>query len=322
MKAYSVEFRQKIIQVYQEEKISQAKLAMRFRVALSFVEKIIKQWRETGDVSPKPHGGGQKLKMSGEQIILVGEWVKEKNDATLDELRQKLEKEANVVVSNSTISRILKRLNLTRKKKTIHASERYTERVQQKRVEYWERIKDVKSEDMVFIDEAASNRGMTRLQGRAEKGKRAYGIVPKSRGKSVTMIGAIALKGIIAFVNIWGASDSLTFEAFIAQLLVPNLWEGACVILDNSSIHKEKDIRPIIEGVGARLEFLPPYSPDFSPIENCWSKVKEIIRSREPRTYADLEKVIVEAFNQISLRDIHNWFTHCCYCNSPFHENG
>lgn len=117
MKAYSVEFRQKIIEVYEEEKISQAKLAMRFRVALSFVEKIIKQWRETGDVSPKPHGGGQKLKMSGEQIILVGEWVKEKNDATLDELRQKLEKEANVVVSNSTISRILKRLNLTRKKK-------------------------------------------------------------------------------------------------------------------------------------------------------------------------------------------------------------
>jgi len=77
------------------------------------------------------------LKMSGEQIILVGKWVKEKNDATLDELRQKLEKEANVVVSNSTISRILKRLNLTRKKKTIHASERYTERVQQERVEYW-----------------------------------------------------------------------------------------------------------------------------------------------------------------------------------------
>jgi transposase len=90
---------------------------------------------------------------------------------------------------------------------------------------------------------------------------------------------------------------------------------------DNASIHKEKDIRPIIEGVGARLEFLPPYSPDFSPIENCWSKVKEIIRSRELRTYADLEKVIVEAFNQISLRDIHNWFTHCCYCDSPFRED-
>ena len=98
MKAYPVEFRQKIIEVYQQEKISQAKLARRFRVAVSFVQKIIKQWRETGDLSPKPHGRGQQLKMSGEQIILVGEWVKEKNGATLDELRQRLEKKANIVV--------------------------------------------------------------------------------------------------------------------------------------------------------------------------------------------------------------------------------
>jgi transposase len=117
MKAYPLEFRQKIIEVYQEEKISQAKLALRFRVALSFVEKIIKQWRETGDVSPKPHGGGNPLKLSAEQIILIGDWVKEKNDATLDELRKRLEKETQVVVSNSTISRVLKKLNLTRKKK-------------------------------------------------------------------------------------------------------------------------------------------------------------------------------------------------------------
>lgn len=192
--------------------------------------------------------------------------------------------------------------------------------MQKLRTEYWERIRDVKAEDMIFIDESGSNLGMTRLYGRAEEGKRVYDSVPASRGKNVTIIGAIALKGLVAFINILGASDSLVFEAFITTLLVPNLWKGACVMADNASIHKEKDIRPIIEEAGARLEFLPPYSPDFSPIENCWSKVKLLIRSMSPRTYVELEKAITQAFSQITLRDIHNWFTHCCYCDSPFEE--
>jgi transposase len=192
--------------------------------------------------------------------------------------------------------------------------------VQKLRTEYWERIRDVRVEDLVFIDESGSNLGMTRLQGRAEAGMRVYDSVPASRGKNVTIIAAIALKGLIAFVNLLGASDSLAFEAFIAQLLVPNLWKGACVIMDNASIHKAEDLKPIIEAVEARLEFLPPYSPDLSPIENCWSKVKSILRSMSPRTYAELEKAIAQALSQITLRDIHHWFTHCCYCDSSFEE--
>jgi transposase len=114
---YSLDFRKKIIETYKEEKLSQRQLAKRFRVALSFIQKLLKQWRETGEVNPKPHGGGQKLKLSSDQIILLGNLVKEKNDATLDELRKQIEEETQTVVSNSTISRVLKRLNLTRKKK-------------------------------------------------------------------------------------------------------------------------------------------------------------------------------------------------------------
>ena len=91
--------------------------------------------------------------------------------------------------------------------------------------------------------------------------------------------------------------------------------------MDNAAIHKEEDLRPLIENAGARLEFLPPYSPDFSPIENCWSKVKSILRSLAPRTYRDLVDAIQQAFKQITLRDIHSWFTHCCYCDSDFVES-
>lgn len=130
------------------------------------------------------------------------------------------------------------------------------------------------------------------------------------------MIGALSMKGLIALESLTGSTDALTFEAFIAQRVVPQLWEGACVILDNCRIHKKADIEPLIEAAGAKLIYLPPYSPEFSPIENCWSKVKSILKSLQARTYPDLAKAIEEAFERVSLEDIKNWFTHCCYCTS------
>lgn len=131
------------------------------------------------------------------------------------------------------------------------------------------------------------------------------------------MISAISLTEVLANFNVMGTTDGLTFEAFIAQKLVPKLWKGACVILDNCSIHKGEDIKQLIEEAGARLIFLPPYSPDFSPIENCFSKVKSILRSLEARSYPELVNAIEEAFAQVSLEDLRNWFTHCCYYASP-----
>ncbi len=113
-----------------------------------------------------------------------------------------------------------------------------------------------------------------------------------------------------------GGTDAVTFEAFISQKLVPKLWKGACVIMDNYSIHKGEKIRSLIEGVGAKLIYLPTYSPEFNPIENCWSKLKSILRQIGARTYPDLAKAIEFAFNKISLNDIRNWFIHCCYCTS------
>ena len=239
MKPYSLDLRQKIIETYEENNLSQRELAKRFRVALSFIQKLIKQWRETGDLNPRPHGGGQKLKLAGDQIILLGDLVQEKNDATLDELRKQLEEKTQAVVSNSTISRILKRLNLTRKK-SLHPRERDRERVGKLREEYWERIRDVKAEDIVFVGESGSNLGMTRLYGRAEEGRRVYGSVPLNRGKNLRIIAAIALRGLVAFLNVLGAANGLIFEAFIATLLIPNLWKGACVLMDNASIHRKE----------------------------------------------------------------------------------
>ena len=132
------------------------------------------------------------------------------------------------------------------------------------------------------------------------------------------MIGAISFKGIVTSLNLLGSIDGLTFEAFVIRKLIPKLWKGAVVVWDNYSIHKGQEIERAITDAGAKLIYLPPYSPDFNPIENCWSKIKNILRSIGARTYKDLDLAIAYAYSQVSFKDIRNWFAHSCYYISSF----
>lgn len=190
--------------------------------------------------------------------------------------------------------------------------------MQEKRVDYWDKVRDIEPENLIFLDESGSNLALTRLYARSLKGLRAYGDRPSQRGQNVSIVGAVSLNGLVSSFNVLGAYDGLTFEAFVVRHLVPQLWKGACVIMDNCSIHKGKEIRKAIEKVGARLIFLPPYSPDFSPIENLWSKLKSYLKKLEARTYPALVDAVEKGFAAISRKDIYNWFTHCCYCTSSF----
>ena len=158
---------------------------------------------------------------------------------------------------------------------------------------------------------------MTRRFARSPQGSRAYGDCPNARGKNVTMIGAMSTQGIIAAMTFTGGTNASAFQTYVTQVLVPNLWPGATVVMDNFSSHKVTGIRDAIEGVGAKLVYLSPYSPDFSPIENCWSKVKEFLRSLAARTYQELDQAITDAFNAVTKKDIIGWFTHCCYYIAP-----
>ncbi len=202
-------------------------------------------------------------------------------------------------------------------KKTWHASERNTERVQKLRAEYWTTIGEVNLADLVFVDETGVNIAMSRLFARSAKGSRAYGDRPDGRGKNVTMIGAMSFEGIIAAMTFTGGTNASAFQTYVTQVLVPNLWPGACVVMDNFSSHKVTGIREAIEAVGARLVYLSPYSPDFSPIENCWSKLKEFLRAQAARTYYELDQAITDALATVTQKDIIGWFTHCCYYIAP-----
>jgi transposase len=184
------------------------------------------------------------------------------------------------------------------------------------REEFWEKIRDIKVENLIFIDESGVNLAMVRLYARALKGQRAYGNRPQKRGKNVSMLSAVTLKKILTFFNVWGATDGVTFEAFIVRKLVPKLWKGACVVLDNCSIHKGEEVEKAIKNAGGQVIYLSPYSPDFSPIENCWSKIKGFLRTVGARTYQALDEAIKQAYQQISSQDLCHWFTHCCYYTS------
>lgn len=157
---------------------------------------------------------------------------------------------------------------------------------------------------------------MLRPCGRSPKGERAYGTYPHSNSRNVSVIAAVRLSGVVGKFSLLGSTDQVTFDAFMSQHVIKHLKEGDWVIMDNATIHKSEELEAMIQAAGANLCYLPPYSPDFSPIENLISKIKHILRTLAARTYPDLIKAIEYACEQLSLEDIYNCFVHCCHCTS------
>jgi transposase len=152
---------------------------------------------------------------------------------------------------------------------------------------------------------------MTRLYARCEGGARVYDDRPGIKGKNITLIGAMSEEGLIASMTFSGSLNTPSFLVFIEQILLPQLWAGAIVAMDNLPVHYAKAAIALIESVGARVKFLPPYSPDLSPIELCWSKLKEILRSAKARTSDALNEAITIAVNAITEEQALGWFNHC-----------
>jgi transposase len=167
---------------------------------------------------------------------------------------------------------------------------------------------------LVFVDESGSNQAMARDYGRAPRGQRTLGVKPVHRGQHVTMVGALGVVGVVAAMMVEGFVDGAAFLAFVQEVLVPQLRPGQVVVLDNLKAHKAAGVREAMEAMGARLIYLPPYSPDFSPIEECWSKIKTILRTKAARTLTRLWQAITEAFAAITSQDAQGWFTHAGYC--------
>jgi len=154
---------------------------------------------------------------------------------------------------------------------------------------------------------------MTRRYGRAKRGQRVSGKVPRNPGPNVTLLAALDGDGLLGELSITGAVDGAAFEAYVTRILVPQLWPGDVVIWDNLSVHKRKRARIWVESAGAQVLFLPPYSPDFNPIELAFSKLKAALRRSGARTRAELDQAITAALATITRQDAQGWFAHCGY---------
>ena len=199
------------------------------------------------------------------------------------------------------------------KKKSLRAQEQDTPENRQRREAWQERIKPIDPRQLVFVDESGATTEMTRRYGRAPRGERVREATPAGHWSTLTLLGAMSTEGLLATMTVESPTDGDIMRAYLEQVLCPRLQPGQIVVMDNLSAHKVPGVRELIEATGAKLLYLPPYSPDFNPIEHCWGKVKQKLRSLKARTVDALEQAISEAIATITPDNASAWFTHCGY---------
>jgi transposase len=312
MKAYSNDLRERIVAAVERGEHSIRQLARLFAVSLSCIVRLLQRRRRTGSVQPEPHAGGPAPKLDAAAHERLRQLVAEQADATLEELRDRL----GIPCCLMTISRALRRLKITRKKKTMHAQERDCPRVQAQRQQFQQTLAGVEPERLVFVDETGANTGMSRTYGRAAEGERVPATAPGSR-TNVTLIAGLRTDGVVAPLAVVGATDAEVFGTYVEEVLVPELRRGDVVVWDNLSAHGEPSLIEAIEAAGALVEEAPPYSPDLSPIEEMFSKTKGYMRTVAARTTETVIAAMGQALDRVTHSDIIGWFQHRCAYAMP-----
>jgi transposase len=174
-------------------------------------------------------------------------------------------------------------------------------------------VSQIAAERLVFQDESGATTEMPRRYGRAPRGQRVAEGTPAGHWRTLTLLGALSLKGVMAAMTIEAPTDSDVFLAYLEQVLCPRLQPGQVVVMDNLPAHKVEGVRSAIEAAGAELLYLPPYSPDFNPIEQAWSKIKQQLRSTKARTLESLESAITDALAAVTPHNATAWFARCGY---------
>jgi len=186
-----------------------------------------------------------------------------------------------------------------------------------KRQAWCRRVAPIDPARFVFLDEVGSHTAMTRLYGRSLRGQRLVGNVPQAHWRMTTLISAIRDDGVTAPLVFEGATDEAAFGAYVRQVLIPALRPGDIVVLDNLAAHRVASIARAIRRAGAGVWYLPPYSPDFNPIEKIWAKLKAYLRRAEARTTEALWQAIGQALRTVTAQDCRNSFEHCGYHATP-----
>lgn len=166
---------------------------------------------------------------------------------------------------------------------------------------------------LVFVDEMGANVSLSPIYAWSRKGERAFGSAPRNWGKNVTLLSSITAEGVGPCLAVEGPTTREVFEAYLERVLVPTLQPGQIIVVDNLSAHKGGRVKEIVEARGCEIVYLPPYSPDFNPIEQAFSKIKGLLRKAQARSREALIEAMGQALDAVSTRDVRRFFKHCGY---------
>lgn len=312
MKPYPLELRQRIIAAVDQQQGSLAEIAARFCVSYNCVVAYLNLREETGSLRPRPNPGGRAPAIDPELHPQLLELLRQQPDLTLQQIRDRLDLKCSL----AALCRTLKKLGLTRKKKTLYAAEQHRPDVQQQREEWAEWQAALTQPDLctlVFWDETAVLTALTPTYGRAPAGQRVLDYVPHKDWQRLTLTAALRLDGVCATLAFEGGATVEACEAYAKHCLGPLLRPGDTVLMDRLSSHENERVHKAFAEYGAKVKMLPPYSPDLNPIEKAFSKLKTHLRQAKARTVEDLMQAIAAALKSITVADAKAWFAHCGY---------
>ena len=266
-----------------------------------------------GRAAPRPireAGDRRSGRIEGAAAFLLAK-VEETPDITLAEL-QALLKERDLSVGTGTVWRFFDRHGISFKK-TAHAAEQERPDVAARRLAWLESQPDLDPRRLVFIDETGASTKMARLRGRSKRGQRCRAAVPHGHWKTTTFTAGLRRDGLTAPMLLDGPMNGVAFLAYVEQVLVPTLVPGDQVIMDNLPAHKVSGVKQAIEAAGATRLLLPPYSPDFNPIEQAFAKLKALLRKAAARTVDDLWDAIAEIIELFTPTECANFFANSGY---------
>ncbi|WP_284283606.1 IS630 family transposase [Mesorhizobium amorphae] len=304
-RALSGDLRSRVLKA-SDEGMSARQAAARFGVGVSSAIRWIAR-AKIGELAPRPQGRRRASSLDAHEAFIVG-LIEERKDITLNEMVERLVAEQSVRISRSALSAWLRGHGWTFKKKSAHALEQDRPDILKRRRDWFDGQLDLDPAKLVFIDETGLSTKMARLRGRAPRGERCRAGVPHGHWKTTTFTGALRLTGMTAPFVYDGAMNGNVFLAYVEQVLVPTLSEGDVVVMDNLPAHKAAGVRDAIEAAGASLLYLPPYSPDFNPIENAFAKLKALLRAKAERTIKALWDAVGAVVDLFTPAECANYF--------------
>ena len=309
MGSYSTDLRERVIAAVDDDEGSIREIARIFRVDPSTITRWLQRRRQAGTLEPGPHGGGPPPALDEDDHRRLDELIRDQPDATLDQLRRR----GGFACSLTTLWRAVRRRHLTYKKKSLHADQRDRPEVRKKRRAFRRKAREIEPGRLVFVDETGVTTAMTPTHAWAPRGERAVDSAPASWA-TTSLIAALGLEGVRAPLAFPGSTDTAAFQTYVDQVLVTELRPGDVVVFDNIEPHLGAGVSASIGHAGARVLPLPPYSPDYSPIEEMYSKVKRGMRRAKARVQEDLDEALGAVLRSVTPADILGWFRHAGLC--------